>query len=289
MVSKLQFGAIFPIFRGPFLERVAEGRHIPVLLELQKHFSPLSPLNPRHLLSEWFDFFYRLLLSNYRCEYVYKNAIATRLYLDRHECLQKSLLTNELRIGESRADVVILNGTSTVYEIKSEYDSFDRLDGQLEDYRKVFDLIVVVTTQDKAELVKDRVPDLVGVMSLDENGELIEFRKPSSNKANTDPVTVFDCMRQAEFCAAVKAELGDVPNVPNSRIYREAKKLFCQLDPVRAHDLMVEQVRRRGKRQPFVELVESAPGSLKHACLCFSKSQALAIQIKERLAEPLQI
>lgn len=288
MASKLWFGAIFPIFRGPFLERVAEGRHVPVLLELQKYFSPLSPPNPRLPLSKWFDFFYRLLFSNYRCEYVYKNAIATKLYLDRHECLQKSLLTNELRIGESRADVVILNGTSTVYEIKSEYDSFDRLDGQLENYQKVFDRIVVVTTQEKAELVRDRVSDLVGVMSLDWEGELAEIRKPSSNKANTDPGTVFDCMRQGEFCAAVKAEFGNVPKVPNSRIYREAKKLFCQLDSVRAHDLMVEQVRRRGKRQPFVELVENAPDSLKHACLSFSKSQALAIQIKERLAEPLQ-
>ena len=50
---------------------------------------------------------------------------------------------------------------------------------------------------------------------------------------------------------------------------------------------MVEQVSLRGKRKPFVDLVKSAPDSLKHACLSFSESQALAIQIKDRLAEPL--
>ena len=289
MVSELRFGAIFPIFRGPFLKRVAEGRHVSVLRELVEYFSPSSPSPPPNLhrpLKEWFDYFYRLLLSNYRCEYVYKNAIATKLYLDLHDSPQKSLI-NELRIEESRADVVILNGTSTVYEIKSAYDSFDRLDSQLEDYRKVFDRMVVVTTTERANFVVDRVPDIVGVMSLDEKGELAVVKEASSNKANTDPSAVFDCMRKSEFCAAVKAEYGDILNVSNSRLYRKAKALFCQIDPIRAHDLMVQHVRRRGKKGPFADLVDSAPKSLKHACLSFSESQALAIQIKERLAEPL--
>ena len=124
MVSGIRFGTIFPTFRGPFLKRVAHGRHVPSLLELQGAFSDFSPPKRHHPLSNWFDFFYNLLFSSYRCEYVYKNAIATKLYLGGHHSLQHSLLTNELRIGQSRADVVILNGTSTVYEIKSEYDSW---------------------------------------------------------------------------------------------------------------------------------------------------------------------
>jgi len=289
MPSNFWFGAIFPIFRGPFLERVAEGSHVSFLLELREYFSSYLPADSPRRLSEWFDSFYNILLSHYRCEYVYKNTIATKLYLENHKYPQSSLLTNELRVGRSRADVVILNGQSTVYEIKSEYDSFDRVGGQIEDYRKVFDHIIVVTTQEKAPLIIDQVPDLVGVTILKEDGNLVEYRKPSSNKENTDPGTVFDCMRQAEFCAAVKAEFGYVPSISNAWLYRDAKKLFCQIEPSRAHDLMVEQLRFRAKKQPFIELVESAPDSLKHACLSFSKSQTLATQIKERLAEPLQL
>ena len=287
MVSKLQFGAIFPIFRGPFLKSVAHGRHVSSLLELGGYFSDFSPPKQHCPLRDWFDFFYNLLFSNYRCEYVYKNSIATKIYLGGHHSLDNSLLTDELRSGNSRADVVILNGTSTVYEVKSAYDSFDRLASQLADYRKVFDHIIVVTTEERAKLVIDRVDDLIGVMSLDAKGELAVVKEASSNKANTDPAAVFDCMRQSEFCAVVKTEFGDIPDVPNSRVYREARALFCQLDPSRAHDLMVERVRLRGKRKPIVDLVDNAPVSLKHACLSFSKSQALAIQIKERLAEPL--
>ena len=285
-MQSAQFGSIFPIFRGPFLKRVANDRHVSTLLELAAHFSRFSPPRTCEPLRDWFDFFYTLLSSHYRSEYIYKNAIATKLYLIGHS-LHNSLLTDELRSGNSRADVVILNGTSTVYEIKSAFDSFDRLESQLADYRRVFDRIVVVTTKDRAALLTERVGDPVGVMSLSTAGELAVVKACSSNKANTDPAVVFDCMRQPEFCDVVKKACGQIPDVPNSRLYREARTLFCELDPSRAHDLMVERVKMRAKKRPLVELVNSAPQSLKHACLSFSQSQALAIQINERLAEPL--
>lgn len=288
MVSKPQFGAIFPIFRGPFLKRVAQGHHVSTLLELKDNFSDSSPPKHQQPLKDWFDFFYSILLNQYRCEYVYKNIITTKLYLDEHHDPQESLLTGELRSGNSRADVVILNGTSTVYEIKSAYDSFERLDSQIEDYRKVFDRIVVVTTEEKSELAIDRVDDPIGVMKLNAEGCLTVVREASSNKANTDPATVFDCMRQSEFCAVIKTAFGDIPNVPKSRIYREARAQFCRLDPSVAHDLMVKRVRMRDNRKPFSDLVASSPVSLKHACVLFSnKTQALAIQLKERLEDPL--
>ena len=149
--------SIVPIFRGPFLERVARGTHVRTMLELADHHSQFLPLSPSSSLSTWFDFFYNLLFKQYRCEYVYKNTIATKLFLSRHS-LQNSFMTDEIRSASSRADVAILNGTSTVYEIKSHYDSFDRLDGQLLDYKRVFDRICIVTTDTKATLVS-RLPD----------------------------------------------------------------------------------------------------------------------------------
>lgn len=282
----LPIGGLSSLFRRPFLLRVALNRHLPALRELKAHYRGDPALDNCHRLRDWFDFFYGVLSDKYRCEYIYKNTIANKLYLDGHHSLKDSLLTDELLSGKSKADVVILNSTSTVYEIKSEYDSFRRLDSQLADYRKVFDRIIVVTTPNKAPLVMELVEDNVGIMSLDANGELEEVKKPIPNKANTDPAAVFGCMRQAEYCGAVSESFGYVPEVPNSLIYREARKLFCQLDPSQAHDLMVKYVKTRRKKPSFYELVEEAPESLKHVCLTFSKSPKLAIRIKERLSEP---
>ena len=277
---------ILPIFRGPFLERIGEGTHYSTMRELGDYFAHLSPPSVNEPLEDWFEFFYSLLLDQYQCEYVYKNAIATSLYLRRHS-LTDSVLTSEFRSGSSRADVVIINGTSTVYEVKTKYDSLKRLEGQLADYRDIFDRIVVVTQSSHIRDVLDLTDPLVGVMVLSDDGSLDDVREAQSNKDNTDPAVIFDCMRQAEYCSAIKDICGYVPNVPNSKLYVEAKKLFCQLDPSDAHDLMVKNVRLRGKRKIYADLISEAPNSLKHACLSFSKSQALAFQIRERLKEPL--
>ena len=279
------FGAIFPIFRGPFLERIAHGKHHSAIHELGKNFSPLSsPPSVSEPLKDWFEFFYSLLLEQYRCEYVYKNAVATGLYLAGRHSFENSLLTGEFRSGNSRADVVIINGTSTVYEVKSKYDSLKRLEGQVADYKNVFDRIFIVTTAEKTKAVLGKVDPLVGVMVLGDDGKLDEIREAQSNKANTDPAIIFDCMRQAEFCSAIKDVFGYVPSVPNSKLYRESKELFCRLAPDASRS---NAVRMRGKRKPFADLINEAPNSLKHACLSFSKSQALAFQIRERLKEPL--
>ena len=286
MTSQLQFSAISPIFRGPFLARVAIGDHAQVLRELANFYSEFSPPKADQKLSLWFDFFYDLMIRRYRSEYIYKNIIATELYL-KNESFQRSLFTSEWRVGTSRTDVVILNGTSTVYEIKSNYDSFDRLDTQLADYAKVFDRIFLVTTAEKANLMKDQLDGVIGVMCINDQGELEEVKPPISNKSNTDPKTIFNCMRQSEFQEAVNKAFGYVPNVPNSLLYTECIKLFRQLAPEQAHDLMVDCVRKRGKPKPYVDLIRSAPDSLKHACLEFSRPQFMASKIKEKLLEPL--
>jgi hypothetical protein len=282
----LAMGSIAALFRGPFLERVSKGTHVRPFLEIADHFRAFDPPPQSAALSVWFDFFYHLLVNHYRCEYVYKNAIATKIFLSRHS-LQSSLMTDEIRSAGSRGDVAILNGTSTVYEIKSQYDSFDRLDSQLTDYQKIFDRIYVVTTQKKANQLPEMIGKGIGIIALRDDGTLRTIRESTSHKHLTDPASIFDSMRQVEYCRAIAEVFGYVPQVPNSQLYRSAKEMFCSLPPDLAHDLMVRQIKRRGKKIPFVELIESAPLCLKHVCLNFSKSTTMAKQIVTRLREPL--
>jgi len=265
---------------------VARGNHAPTMLELGDHYSQFGPPSQKASLRQWFDFFYKILFYEYRCEYVYKNAIANKLFLSRHS-LQNSLMTDEIRSAKSRADLAILNGTSTVYEIKSRYDSFDRLHAQLSDYSRVFDRIYIVTTETKAAIAICQTKLPIGVIAMRDDGTLSVLREAESNKANTDPGTVFDCMRRSEFSRAVIEAFGSFPNAPNSQIYRAAREMFCSLPPSVAHDLMVRHVKTRGKRKPFVDLIIKAPRSLKHACLSFTKSQTMATRIAERLSRPL--
>lgn len=61
------------------------------------------------------------LTRDYPVEYVYRNVIARQLFLDRHS--EHDTCLHELRIKDSIADVVILNGQGDVYEVKSAYGS----------------------------------------------------------------------------------------------------------------------------------------------------------------------
>ena len=281
----LSFSGIVPIFRAPFLEYVARGQHRAVMRELADHLYSYEPPSERTPLENWFNFFYSILQDRYPCEYVYKNSLTTHLYLSRHD-LQKAVLIDEFRCGSSRADLVVMNDTSTVYEVKSEYDSFSRLECQISDYRKVFDKVCVVTAPVMVKEVLGRVDVPVGVIELREDGELVTIRETLSNRANTDPGAIFDCMRQSEFCAATKEAFGSVPDIPNSLLYQTLRRQFLNLDPFQSHDLMVKHLRTRGKSKTFVDLILAAPKSLKHACLTFCKSRVLAQKIQIRLKRP---
>lgn len=65
-----------------------------------------------------------------RNEYVYRSALTHNLLLGKHS-LRTACMLNEFRIGSCKADLIILNGTGTVYEIKSERDSLSRLQNQI--------------------------------------------------------------------------------------------------------------------------------------------------------------
>ncbi|MEI9986083.1 MAG: sce7726 family protein [Aliidongia sp.] len=53
-------------------------------------------------------------------------SVTQKILMGKHSLRTASML-NEFRAGSCKADLVILNGTATVYEIKSERDSLTRL------------------------------------------------------------------------------------------------------------------------------------------------------------------
>lgn len=71
----------------------------------------------------------------------------------------------ELPVGESRADLCKVNGHSAAYEIKTDLDTFYRLEKQLTDYFDVFDYVYVVTSDNRVSALPDYVPDSCGIYS----------------------------------------------------------------------------------------------------------------------------
>lgn len=216
---------------------------------------------PNNKVSEIFNFYYKILFEKYRCEYVYKNEIVKQILLRNHST--KAKLYTEVEIYDSKADVVIMNGTSTVYEIKTELDTFDRLIKQLNSYELVFDKIFVVTHSSKLNALIKIIPKYVGILVLNSDGVLDKIREPRSNKKKVKQEFIFNLLHKREYLEIINNHYGYVPNVPPVHIFQECKKLFVKIPPETAHDYMVKALRERRTPLYRENLLTNLPDSLK--------------------------
>ncbi len=84
-----------------------------------------------------------------------------------------------------RADLVMANGKLSVFEIKSNKDSLNRLEGQIETYIKFFEQVTIVCAEKHLSNVLAFVPRVVNVWKIDDFGNFTKIR--SSTKINTLP------------------------------------------------------------------------------------------------------
>ena len=208
-------------FSSGVLRELARNGHSSIAGRLSRRYNLFEQFDSGISVAEFYNAIFKRLIREYRHEYIFKNAIAEKILLGRHN-LNTAFMLTEFPVDDCKADAVVLNGTSHVYEIKSEMDSFDRLDRQLAAYHKMFDFITVITTERLYKSVEDRVPAEVGIMVLADGGYRFRkkpFREAISNKGNVDPVVIFNALQRREYLKVIKITFGvaltDTPKHPN--------------------------------------------------------------------------
>jgi len=90
-----------------------------------------------------------------------------------------------LRIGPARADLVLLGDDINAFEIKSDFDSLDRLPSQIQSYSRVFDEVTLICGPIHLHEASTMIPEWWGLMlgfrSLRGQVELVTVRKPDAN------------------------------------------------------------------------------------------------------------
>jgi hypothetical protein len=120
---------------------------------------------------DYLKFVYSVLEHHYQNEYILKNSFLND-WLIKELGKSNSDLYSEFRIGSAIADLVMFNGTSKAFEIKTELDSNKRLNSQLEEYRKVFNEIFLIVPISKLD----------DYITYDNSIGIISFDKSSPNK-----------------------------------------------------------------------------------------------------------
>jgi hypothetical protein len=138
-----------------------------------------------------------------------------------------TLVLNELglRHGKCRADIAVVNGNLTGYEIKSDEDSLKRLEEQIEAYGAVFDRASLITSLKHLEAALSQLPAWweIIVCEQDTLGD-VHFKIWRNGEDNTgiDPVAVAELLWKAEAVQILKS-LGE-----SSSLLRERRSVLYE-------------------------------------------------------------
>jgi hypothetical protein len=262
-----QLANISRLFSSTVIREMARKGRSPLFARLASQSGLFASLSSSQHVYSLFDAAFSLLgREGCRDEYVYKTALTRRILMGKHSLQSASMLT-EFRVGECKADLAILNGTATVYEVKSERDSLSRLERQVSAYANVFAQVYVIAGENHIDAVIGSVPRDVGVMKLNSRHGIATLRQAIDRPERTSPSAIFDSIRTLEARMILELQGVIIPIVPNTELNLVLRKLFIKLSPHVAHEGMVKVLKQTRNLLPLSGLVHKLPHSLQTAAL----------------------
>jgi hypothetical protein len=253
------------VFSGPALRSILRGEPSVGLLAALARFASFDGSLDKSI-REVIERLSSELSRSYRNEYVYKNAIANKILLGRHSLSTSTFLT-ELRVGASLADCVILNGSATVYEIKTELDSPAKLRKQIADYQRAFAEVFLVTHHSLTARYEAVIEGTgVGLLTLSRRGQLSTVRAASSVTSQLEIDTMMKMLRRSEYGAIAEDQVGSAISEPNTRYFKACLEIVRSMPPIEYASLAHAKLKARRPVEPDL-LARRELESLRYLCI----------------------
>lgn len=150
------------------------------------------------------------------------------------------VLIEELGVehGAARVDVALVSNRLVGFEIKSDFDTLDRLARQMHTYHRVFDSLTLVTTMSYLHQVEALLPKWWGILiAVPENNSQVRFieQRPAKVHDRQDPASLAAMLWRDEAYGFLVAKSGPVVKARAARhaIY-EAIAEVVPLEQIRA-------------------------------------------------------
>ncbi|MBT2289252.1 sce7726 family protein [Paenibacillus albidus] len=207
------------------------------------------------------DEIYKYLTTEYRNEYFYKNTLLSKLLLGRHSVKTTVALT-EVPINMSKADFVLINGKAVVYEIKTELDSFDRLENQINDYYTAFNNVCVVTCESNYNKINSLLMNTnVGIYILTNKNTISARKEPIADNSRLNHKSIFGTLRKQEFERIIIKHFGALPQTSQIKYYKECFKWFETIEILTAYKYTLIELKSRKLKE--VDEFNKVPAQLK--------------------------
>ena len=197
MSTTKEIAALSRLFSSAVVQELARKGRSALFSRLLQQSGLLAAAAPGTKVADAFDIaFDALKRVGLRDEYVYRSAISHKILMGTHS-LQTASMLSEFRAGSARAALVILNGTDTVYEIKSERDSLTRLATRVSEYRKVFSKLNLIASENHIKGVMASVPEEVGILCLSRRYRITTEREAWQSFKEICLMTVLSSLRSS--------------------------------------------------------------------------------------------
>ena len=223
---------------------------------------------------------YSLISKYYRCEYVYKNELI-KLLLKKYGT-RNSVYFSEFRVGNSIADMVMFNGESKAFEIKTEYDTPRRLDKQMDDYNGFFDKCYIIVPENRLDEYYDIVESTTGIITMNwDNGHIIlkEVRHALRNE-HFEPQALMSCLRTEEYKSIVLSLGKSLEGVAGYDMYTYCCQVISKANPDKLRVLFLREVK---KRKNNTALLRKYPMSIRQMMLSLNLPENKANKLLEQL------
>lgn len=212
---------------------------------VQRYVQDSEAKNNGELISE----IYKFMSKSYRNEYFYLNTLLNKLLLKKHSINTTTALT-QIPIGKSKADFILINGKAVVYEIKSELDSFDRLETQLRDYFRAFNHVCVVTSEGNYAKLSDMLYGTpVGICVLTKRDTISSILKKEAIEDNSslEHRAIFKVLHKSEYESIIKRRFGILPAASQVFYYDECLACFMDIPLLEAYSMALKELKKRNR------------------------------------------
>lgn len=228
---------------------------------------------------------YAKMLSSSRPEYVYKNVLLSKMVFGKHSPSTTSWLY-EFRVGEARADAVLVNGVATAFEIKTDLDDFSRAQSQLKAYYSCFDRVVFVVGNDQVNKALRALPEHVGILRLTYKCQLSEIRSVIAYRDKLSSEAMFHLFRKNERLALQNKHSIHTDHLPPIEQYSAACEAVSLLSPSIIHNDLVNALRERAPALKKAAISNRLPDSLRAAAFGYKMKSSDWALLSSRLREP---
>lgn len=192
---------------------------------------------------DYMRFVYEAMQLNYRNEYFYKNELLND-WLIKELGETNSKIFNEYKVGNSIADLVIFNGSSKAFEIKTELDTSKRLNSQLSDYLDLFNETYVVIPKVQIDNYLKLNPE-IGVIAFNTEVNNFELIRKANYQLNISASSIMGVLHTAEYKSIVKEYFGELPAMTSFTMYDKCFEIIKTIPCEKLNRLFIDKMKKR--------------------------------------------